>query len=82
MNVHIQRFDQDETLPNFIKRKHPRKGEKNKQGARTEVLPANSPKEGGHKDEREPLITETSTSCLKYINFLKKGEVNFIKLQA
>jgi hypothetical protein len=70
MNVHIPRFDQDETLPNFIKRKHPRKGEKNKQGARTEVLlRANSPKEGGHKEEREPLITETSTSCLKYINF-------------
>jgi len=27
----------DETLPNFIKRKHPRKGEKKKQRARTEV---------------------------------------------
>jgi hypothetical protein len=25
----------DETLPDFIKRKHPRKGEKKKQGART-----------------------------------------------
>jgi uncharacterized membrane protein len=33
----------DETLPNFIKRKRPRKGEKKKQGARTKV---NSPKEG------------------------------------
>jgi hypothetical protein len=27
----------DETLPNFIKRKHPRKGEKKKQGAKIEV---------------------------------------------
>jgi hypothetical protein len=27
----------DETLPNFIERKHPRKGEKSKRGARTEV---------------------------------------------
>jgi len=27
----------DETLPNVIKRKHPRKGEKKKQGARTKV---------------------------------------------
>jgi hypothetical protein len=27
----------DETLPNFIKRKHPRKGEKKKQGAGTKV---------------------------------------------
>jgi hypothetical protein len=37
MNVHIQRFDQDETLPNFLKRKHRRQGEKKKEGARTEV---------------------------------------------
>jgi hypothetical protein len=27
----------DETLPNFTKRKHPRKGEEKKQGARTKV---------------------------------------------
>jgi hypothetical protein len=27
----------DETLPNFIKRKHPRKGEKRKRSARTRV---------------------------------------------
>jgi hypothetical protein len=30
-------FSIDETLPNFIKRKHPRKGMTRKQGARTEV---------------------------------------------
>jgi hypothetical protein len=29
--------DDDETLPNFIKRKHPKKGGKNKQRARTKV---------------------------------------------
>jgi len=28
----------DETLPNFIKRKHTRKGEKKKQGVRTKVF--------------------------------------------
>jgi hypothetical protein len=53
----------DETLPNFIKRKHPRKGEKKKQGARTKdqgprTRQANSPKEVGHKEEKEPLRTE------------------------
>jgi hypothetical protein len=34
----------DETLPNFIKRKHPRKGEKNKQEARTKVQVSKQPK--------------------------------------
>jgi hypothetical protein len=34
----------DETLPNFIKRKHPRKGEKKKQGARTKVHSSKQPK--------------------------------------
>jgi len=53
----------DETLPNFIKRKHPRKGEKKKQGARTKdqgpgTRQANSPKEVGHKEEKEPLRIE------------------------
>jgi hypothetical protein len=81
MSVDIQRFDQDETLPNFIKRKHPRKGEKKKQGQGPKSRQANSPKEAGHKEERELLITETSTSRLKCINF-KKGEINPIKLQA
>jgi hypothetical protein len=36
----------DETLPNFIKRKHPRKGEKKKQGARTKVQASKHPKRG------------------------------------
>jgi hypothetical protein len=36
----------DETLSNFIKRKHPRKGEKKKQGARTKVQASKQPKRG------------------------------------
>jgi hypothetical protein len=46
MNVDVQRFDQDETLPNFIKRKHPRQGENKKRGARTEVQASKQPKRG------------------------------------
>jgi hypothetical protein len=36
-------------MPNFIRKKHPRKGEKNK-----------NPKEVNHMEEREPLNIETS----------------------
>jgi hypothetical protein len=39
--------DNDETLPNFIKRKHPRKGEKKKQRASTKVQASKEPKQGG-----------------------------------
>jgi hypothetical protein len=42
----------NETLPNFIKRKHPRKGEKKKQKGKD------------HTEVREPLSTETSTNPL------------------
>jgi hypothetical protein len=35
-----------EALPNFIKRKHPRKGEKKKQGAMTKVQASKQPKRG------------------------------------
>jgi hypothetical protein len=49
----------DEILPNFVERKHPRKREKRKQGARTKVpRQANSPKEAGDKEVVEPLISE------------------------
>jgi hypothetical protein len=63
----------DETLPNFIKRKQPRKGEKKNQGQGPKSRQANSPKEVGHFVEaREPLSMETSTKtsigCLKHIN--------------
>jgi predicted PurR-regulated permease PerM len=40
-------FLNHETLPNLIKKKHPRKGEKKKQGARTKVQPSKEPKRGG-----------------------------------
>ncbi len=36
----------DETLPTFIKRKNPRKGEIKKQGARTKVQASKQPKRG------------------------------------
>jgi hypothetical protein len=42
--------DDDETLPNFIKRKHPKKGEKNKQRTRTKVeVGKKSPKEASYE---------------------------------
>jgi len=50
----------DETLPNFLKRKHPGQEEKKKQSARTV---RKSPME-----EKEPLSTETSTGGMKHIN--------------
>jgi hypothetical protein len=36
----------DETLPNFIKKKHPRKREERKQGARIEVQASKEPNKG------------------------------------
>jgi hypothetical protein len=65
------RFSQsDETLPNFMKRKHPRKGEKKKQRARTKVQANKQLKRDAcHTKVREPLSIETSTtSCMKHIN--------------
>jgi hypothetical protein len=56
----------DETLPNFIKRKHPRKGEKKGQGPKSRQ--ANSPKEAADKEERDPLRTEPFTSHMKHMN--------------
>jgi hypothetical protein len=38
-------------LPNFIKRKHSRKGEKKKQGAKSKFKQANNPSEGLFKPE-------------------------------
>jgi hypothetical protein len=43
----------DETLPNSIERKHPRKGEKMKQGARTEVWARKQPNKGRATKERK-----------------------------
>jgi hypothetical protein len=58
-------------LPNSIKRKHPSKGEKKKQRARTKVQAGKPPKRGwvGHTEERKPLSIKTPfTSCMKHIN--------------
>jgi hypothetical protein len=57
----------DKTLPNFIKRKHPWKGEKNKQEARTKVQASKQPKRG------RPLGGKGTTS---------NRTLNPIKLQA
>jgi hypothetical protein len=51
----------DGTLPNLIKRKQ-------KKGQGPKYRQANSPKEAGHKEEREPLRTKPCTSRLKHIN--------------
>jgi hypothetical protein len=50
-------FQSAETLPTFIKRKHPRKGEEQKKGGGPvpKARQANSPKDVSHKVENEPL---------------------------
>jgi hypothetical protein len=58
----------DETLPNFIKIKHPRKGEKENKGQVPKSKQANNPKEACHKNIREPLNTENSINQVKHIN--------------
>jgi hypothetical protein len=64
-----KKYDDDEALPNFIKRKHPRKGEKRKEGARIKVQASKQPKRGGsHTKVMEPLSIETFTSHMKHIN--------------
>jgi hypothetical protein len=50
-HAHVKSYNKynlqnDETLPKFIERKHPRKGEKRKQGARTEVQASEQPNKG------------------------------------
>jgi hypothetical protein len=57
----------DETLPNFIKRKYPRKGEKKKQGARTKVQASKQPKRGGPQGgKRNHLVPKPNIQHLKY----------------
>jgi hypothetical protein len=55
----------DETLPNFIKRKHPRKREKKKHGHGPKSRQANSPKEASHKEVMESLNTKTFKTSIK-----------------
>jgi hypothetical protein len=73
----------DENLPNFIKRKHPRKREKKKQNARTTIQASKRapkmrvtqrkrkqkrPKEAGHMEERESLSIQIFISHMKHLN--------------
>jgi hypothetical protein len=72
----------NETLLNFIKRKHPRKREKKKQGARTKVQASKQPKrgrpEGGKGTTKYQNLQNLHQMVQTY--HLKKGEVNPIKL--
>jgi hypothetical protein len=61
----------------LYKKKAPKKGrDKERQGNKGQGLKykrANRPTKMGHKEEREPLRTKPSTSCMKQINE-RKGE--------
>lgn len=47
-------------MPNFIKRKHAKKGkEKKNNKQRPKFKQTSSPNEAGHKEKREPLRVET-----------------------
>jgi hypothetical protein len=43
----------DETLPNFIKRKHPKKGREKETRGKDQVQASKQPNEAGHQRERE-----------------------------
>jgi len=49
----------DESLPNFIERKHPRKGEKRKHGASTEVHAIKQPNKGGPRGGKGATKNQT-----------------------
>jgi hypothetical protein len=69
-------------VPNFIKRKHPRKGEEKEQGAKTKKCrQANSPKEASHKGGKGTTKNPTLHQSHEAYQ-LKRGKVNLIKLQA
>ncbi len=71
----------DETLLNLILKKHPRKGEKRKQGSKIEVQPSKEPNKGepqGGKGTTKNWTLHKSHET----NQLKKGEINLIKLLA
>jgi hypothetical protein len=62
----------DETLPNFIERKHPRKREKKKQGARTKVQASKQPSKGGSQGGKGTIKNQTLHHSHE-ANQLKKG---------
>jgi hypothetical protein len=60
-------------LPNFLERKHPRKGEKKgNKGQGPKSRKAKSPTKACHKEEREPLRIKPS-------NFVSKGTQTYSK---
>jgi hypothetical protein len=65
----------DETLPNFTERKHRRKGEKRKQGARTEVQAIKQPNKGGPRGGNGATKNQTLHQSHE-ANPLKKVEAN------
>jgi hypothetical protein len=59
----------DETLQNFIKRKHPKKErEKRNKGQGPKSRQASCPNKAGHKEKREPLRTQPSTNRMEDMN--------------
>jgi hypothetical protein len=72
--------DNDETLPNFIKRKHPRKGEKKKLGAKHQS-PGNKSSNRGGQQGNGTIKNQTLHQSHEAYQ-LKREEVNPIKLQA
>jgi hypothetical protein len=60
--------DDDETLPNFIKRKHPKKSEKNKQRTRTKVEVGKKKPQRGKLRGNGTITTKTSIGHMKHIN--------------
>jgi hypothetical protein len=66
--------DDEKPLPNFIKRKHPRRGEKKKQGARTKVQASKQPNKGGPQGGKGT----TKSSC--YCKSTKVSPASFLFL--
>jgi hypothetical protein len=80
-NINYRMMMNDETLPNFIERKHTRNGEKKKQRTRTKVQASKQPKRGmpqGGKGTTKHGNLHQSHEAYQ----LKKGEVSPITLQA
>jgi hypothetical protein len=72
----------DETLPNFIKRKHPspRKGEKKKQGPRTKVQASKKPERSGPQGGKATTKYQNLHQSLEAYQ-LNKGEVQVFVLK-
>jgi hypothetical protein len=67
-------------LSNFIKRKHPSKGEKKKQGTRTKVQASIQPKRGGPQGGKGTTKYRNLHQLLEAYQ-LKKGKVNLTKFR-